>query len=98
MNRSQILITFSSSLLAILAGTFPGQAIAAPYTLPDVPLIVSVESTPNVFMEMDDSGSMNWEILAPQHFTLCAVIPAETSKVTAEPTEVMTVLQVTPVC
>ena len=72
MNRSQILITFSSSLLAILAGTFPGHAIAAPYTLPDVPLIVSIESTPNVFMEMDDSGSMNWEILAPQHFTLCA--------------------------
>ncbi|MGB7453472.1 MAG: PilC/PilY family type IV pilus protein [Lysobacterales bacterium] len=72
MNRSQILITFSSSLLAILAGTFPGRALAAPYTLPEVPLIVSVESTPNVFMQMDDSGSMNWEILAPQHFTLCA--------------------------
>ena len=39
--------------------------------LPDVPLFVSLNALPNIFIEMDDSGSMDWTILTPFHFTTC---------------------------
>lgn len=45
---------------------------ASALTLPDVPLFVSIAVPPNVFFQVDDSGSMDFEILAPDHFLACA--------------------------
>ncbi len=61
---------------AILIGglVVVGDARAVQQTglnLPDVPLFVSLNAVPNVFLEMDDSGSMDWTVLTPWHFTAC---------------------------
>ena len=56
------------SLVAGLSAPKPAQAALL---LPNVPLFVNLSTTPNIFMEMDDSGSMDWDIMAPTHFTTC---------------------------
>ncbi len=62
-------------LLAFVAGlSVSGNSWALQATsvsLPDVPLFVSLNAVPNIFIEMDDSGSMDWTILTPWHFTAC---------------------------
>lgn len=60
------------AIAAMAAAQLPAPASAAGYTIPDVPLIVAIESIPNVFFQLDDSGSMNWEILALPHWSACA--------------------------
>lgn len=57
------------TLAAGLASPF--EASAASLVLPKVPLFVNLSTTPNIFLEMDDSGSMDWDILTPSHFTTC---------------------------
>ncbi|GMR14710.1 MAG: PilC/PilY family type IV pilus protein [Gammaproteobacteria bacterium] len=50
----------------------PGTAWSANIlVLPKVPLFVNINAVPNIFIEMDDSGSMDWTVLAPRHFTAC---------------------------
>ncbi len=61
-----------TALLATTAGFSPLDASAALYSLPQIPLIVSVRSIPNVWFQLDDSGSMDWEILAGTHFSACS--------------------------
>ena len=61
-----------TALLATAAGFSPLDVSAAPYSLPQIPLIVSVRSIPNVWFQLDDSGSMDWEILAGSHFSACS--------------------------
>ncbi|MDO9047617.1 MAG: PilC/PilY family type IV pilus protein [Methylobacter sp.] len=57
------------SVLSIHAIT---QAHAAPGALANSPLFTSSNVPPNVFFELDDSGSMDWEILAKQYWHPCA--------------------------
>ncbi len=44
---------------------------AAPLNLPDSPLFLSTNVPPNVFLQIDDSGSMDWEILTVNHWKSC---------------------------
>ncbi len=49
-----------------------GSAMAAPGDLSDSPLFTTNNAPPNVFFEVDDSGSMDWEILTDQYWHVCA--------------------------
>jgi len=44
--------------------------------IPNLPLFVGVDIQPNVFLEIDDSGSMDWEVLTSEHFMYCSYIPS----------------------
>jgi type IV pilus assembly protein PilY1 len=48
------------------------HAHAAQLDLPTFPLYLGQVVDPNVFFEVDDSGSMDWEILTRQHWHFCA--------------------------
>lgn len=48
------------------------QAHAAPGTLANSPLFTTSNVPPNVFFELDDSGSMDWEILDKQYWHPCS--------------------------
>jgi hypothetical protein len=68
---------FATAFLAFAAGVFtPFSASAATLDLPNVPLPVNVGTIPNIFLQMDDSGSMDRDILTPQHFTTCMYNPS----------------------
>ena len=71
MKRNRISMTTMTAILAIAGGMQPISLSAAPYSMPDVPLIVSVRSIPNVWFQLDDSGSMDWEVLAGFHHSAC---------------------------
>ncbi len=49
-------------------------ALAAPGVLTDTPLFTKNSSQPNVFFEVDDSGSMDFDILTKKHWEACAYI------------------------
>jgi hypothetical protein len=72
MKYMKPITTVFTGFLAVAASFGPSDSRAAEYDVLDIPLIVSIESIPNVFLEMDDSGSMNWEIMAGPHWTMCA--------------------------
>ncbi len=61
-------------LVSLVASIQPARA--GLLDLPDIPLYVRVTSVPNVFFQIDDSGSMDAESLTGTHFTLCAYNPA----------------------
>lgn len=64
--RHQRLANLAATILAgALAGT-PVATQAALLTLADTPLFLG-GMEPNVFFQVDDSGSMDWEILVPRH-------------------------------
>ncbi|MEJ2464962.1 MAG: hypothetical protein P8045_04560, partial [Candidatus Thiodiazotropha sp.] len=56
---SAILLGFVSGLLALSAG----QLQAAPGVLSQLPLFLAAPVQPNIFFLLDDSGSMDWEVL-----------------------------------
>lgn len=56
--------------VCILSGLQP--IYAASLSLSDVPLFIGKVSIPNVFFSIDDSGSMDWEILTKKHWSHCA--------------------------
>lgn len=47
------------------------HAFAAELVLPDVPMYLAQSVDPNVFMEVDDSGSMDWEVMANKYWHHC---------------------------
>ena len=47
------------------------QAQAALMDLSDKPLVLQAQVAPNVFFEIDDSGSMDWEITTRPHWHFC---------------------------
>ncbi len=55
--------------LAFVSGMPPAQA--ALLNLPDYPLYLAQSVDPNVFLEVDDSGSMDWEVMTEKHFMHC---------------------------
>ncbi|MGI9304447.1 MAG: pilus assembly protein [Gammaproteobacteria bacterium] len=57
-------------IFALIAGAiFLGNANATPLDLPTVPLFLVQPVAPNVFFTLDDSGSMDWEIMTSAHWT-----------------------------
>lgn len=75
MKTQRTILSLAMATVAFTAGHFPTHAQAAPYNLPSVPLIVSIDAVPNVWFQLDDSGSMDWEILAGPHFPSCRYNP-----------------------
>ena len=57
---------FIGSLMGLSMG-FVSTAHGANLSLETSPLFLSNQADPNVFFEIDDSGSMDWEILAKRH-------------------------------
>ncbi|MDZ4731561.1 MAG: PilC/PilY family type IV pilus protein [Xanthomonadales bacterium] len=64
-------ITLLAMAVAFAAGLLTPVTSWAALLLPNVPLFVNISTTPNIFLQMDDSGSMDWDILMPTHFTTC---------------------------
>jgi len=54
-------------LLSVVGLAIPLGSNAAPLQLSNSPLFLGVSVDPNVFFMVDDSGSMDWEILAAPH-------------------------------
>ncbi|MFO1259228.1 MAG: PilC/PilY family type IV pilus protein [Gammaproteobacteria bacterium] len=59
------------SLICLL----PKIVLGGQLNLADSPLFLGSKVDPNVFFELDDSGSMDWEILTPSHWHFCAYDP-----------------------
>ncbi len=57
---------------AVLSFNAMTLAHAAPGNLANSPLFTTSNVPPNVFFELDDSGSMDWEILTKRHWHPCA--------------------------
>lgn len=49
--------------LALCWGGFAAIATAAPLVLSDVPIFLGYQVAPNIMLMIDDSGSMDWEVL-----------------------------------
>lgn len=71
--------TLKASTLAAIAGTVllwaPLEQARAELNLSDVPLVVNSRVAPNVFFEVDDSGSMDFEVLMRPYWHYCAYDP-----------------------
>lgn len=70
--RFLILIT----ALGLVSGL--GSVSAGTLSLSTVPLATATSVDPNVFFLLDDSGSMDWEVLTKSHWTWKAYNPDET--------------------
>lgn len=74
--RIKGLIKQLNTLAMVTTATFFAGLSSPGYSdtldISDVPLFVGVDTVPNVFIELDDSGSMDWEVLAGQHFISCS--------------------------
>lgn len=64
-------VKISALIILVIAGVSAPPVFAGPYVLPGVPLLVSVRSIPNVWFQLDDSGSMDWEVMAKFHYPAC---------------------------
>ncbi len=62
-------------LLVALPLLFLVPAGAATLNLSDTPLVLQSQVPPNVFFEIDDSGSMDWEIMTKPHWHFCNYDP-----------------------
>lgn len=60
------------AMLAMPSVVFPIQGIGAPA---DSPLFLTSRVTPNIFFEVDDSGSMDWTITTKKYWGACAYDP-----------------------
>jgi len=65
-------------IIAVALMTGAPLASAATWNLSNVPLAAATSVVPNVFFELDDSGSMDWEIMTPSYWTWRAYDPDET--------------------
>lgn len=68
---TRVPIALLTMSVTTLAGLLTPVTTTASLLLPNVPLFVNISTTPNIFLQMDDSGSMDWDILMPTHFTTC---------------------------
>ncbi len=68
MNMTKHINRFQLTLLSgLLLAMQPGMPIAAPGTISNTPLFSSTSAEPNIFFMLDDSGSMNTEMLTPEY-------------------------------
>ncbi len=70
MDINKIRTTLLAGGLVVFSGLQPAQA--ALLDLPNFPLYLAQSVDPNVFLEVDDSGSMDWEVMTEQHWMHCA--------------------------
>ena len=73
-----------SSLVATIAAIGWMAGVSAPakadlLNLPNIPLILGLQTVPNIFIMMDDSGSMDWEVLTGRHWPTCRYTRAFTN-------------------
>ncbi len=83
---NKLATTLVVTSLAFVAGLLTPVTTWAALLLPNVPLFVNISTTPNIFLQMDDSGSMDWDILMPTHYTTCrynAALNCATSQLSA---------------
>ncbi len=57
--------------LFVIGLSWLGEAQSAPGNVANTPLFANSNVVPNVFFEVDDSGSMDWEVLTKPHWTAC---------------------------
>lgn len=69
LHAGGLTLKLTTTLLSSLYLTI-GQA--APGILANSPLFLLQQTTPNIFFEVDDSGSMDWEIITKKHWEPCA--------------------------
>jgi len=68
-----------SATFSLLIAISANSAFAAPGSLSSSPLFVSNAVEPNVFLTLDDSGSMDWELMFPEntgYFTSSGGLPS----------------------
>ncbi|WP_281646621.1 PilC/PilY family type IV pilus protein [Parendozoicomonas sp. Alg238-R29] len=63
------------STLAVFSLLLVGTRTPA-LNLSETPLFLATGSLPNVSLMLDDSGSMDWEILSNNHYRYCSFLPA----------------------
>ncbi len=62
---------FFQTMVAALIWLSAVPVYAAPGALVDSPLFAASNVPPNIFFEIDDSGSMDWSILTAKHWNHC---------------------------
>lgn len=66
MNYRQSLAVLMISVVGIFSGR--SLVLAAPLDIANAPLFLGTAVDPNIFYVLDDSGSMDWEILTVEYF------------------------------
>ena len=61
----------SSKLIVVVLMFSMTGAKAAELNLADEPLFLGISTDPNVFFQMDDSGSMDWEVMTKPYYLAC---------------------------
>ncbi len=64
-------LKFKCFLLSVLAGLSASKVEATTLNLAQSPLFLSNTVAPNIMLMMDDSGSMDWEVLTKKHWQIC---------------------------
>lgn len=59
------------NLFTLALGIISIRAFSAPLQFSDEPLFLGVNAEPNVFFQLDDSGSMDWSVLTVKHYEAC---------------------------
>lgn len=67
MTMNEICRVLGCWLVSVIGLSFSVGGHTAPLTLSNSPLFLGVSVDPNVFFMMDDSGSMDWEVLTEPH-------------------------------
>lgn len=74
MIRGNAVMKIAVKYLSILLLVFVSTTIRAG-VISQMPLFASQPTVPNVFFELDDSGSMDWTILSKKYWGPCAYDP-----------------------
>jgi type IV pilus assembly protein PilY1 len=69
--KNQRSLTVAAMAMVGWIATATNPAHAGLLNLPNTPLILGLETVPNIFIMMDDSGSMDWEVLTGNHWPTC---------------------------
>ncbi|WP_075187608.1 pilus assembly protein [Teredinibacter haidensis] len=70
MKIQEKISALSGMLFAIMMSSAT-TAVAATLDLANEPLFLGISTDPNVFFQLDDSGSMDWEILTVPYYHFC---------------------------
>ena len=65
MNKPHKLLQITQAMTLGAVLVFSGSAQSGPGNLPISPLLLSDAVDPNIYFTMDDSGSMEWELMVP---------------------------------
>jgi|GEM_PF-6183505 len=61
--------------LLCLLGLVSFSSVTFGWSISSTPLFLASQATANIFFELDDSGSMDWTILAKNYWHPCAYDP-----------------------